>query len=56
MSEELKFPNYQPPSGIPLAHPKHGAPLMKLAKQLMKPRMKSFKRVFSKPSKKPKWL
>lgn len=39
MTEEavaVEFPQYAPPQGIPVADPKAGAPLMKMAKTLLK--------------------
>lgn len=42
-----QFPTYQPPkTGVPLIpHPKQAAPLMKMMRQMMKP--KTAKRIFS---------
>ena len=56
MADEIQFPQY-PQNGIPIGHPKQGAPLMKMIKQVMKPKLnqKSFRKVFDK-HKKPKWL
>ena len=35
------FPNYQPPQGLPVAHPKQAAVLMKQVSRMFKPKLKA---------------
>lgn len=57
MTEEVQFPNYQKPAGIPVADPKYSKHLFKLARMMMKPKIKSFpKKMTHKIHKKIKYL